>query len=413
MPSLTKPPPQLDWPSGHLPQALHMLFSGAVGVAVARIEAARQGIVSEDYAMSLVSRILEQPLNSHPEHSGLGVGAPAVGFLLTCFPSGYCDDLLSQIDGHVYETINHRLAAASLRIERGQLPRSSEFDLISGLTGFGVYLLRRRTNDDLLRQILEYLGLLIQPVTLLGTKVPGWWETGGPGGDNASRWAEGHANMGLAHGIAGPLALLAISMRSNIAVPTAETTIRSICAAYDRCATGSGWATHWPSMLTWRRHREGCLGPDAPSRPSWCYGTPGIARSLQLAGLAIGDNDRVLLAQRSMAGSLAQGAQTRLLTDSSLCHGWTGVRLTLRHMLSEAIPDASCVPTTITAFADLTDLHVAALQVDRAAANRKQTEKDEGANLLTGRCGVWLGSHAAAALTSSLTQWESCLLLTG
>lgn len=56
--------------------------------------------------------------------------------------------------------------------------------------------------------------------------------------------------------------------------------------------------------------------------PSWCYGTPGIARALQLAALATGNRTRRATAERALIGCLADERQVRQIIDTSLCHGW-------------------------------------------------------------------------------------------
>lgn len=40
-----------------------------------------------------------------------------------------------------------------------------------------------------------------------------------------------------------------------------------------------------------------------PARPSWCYGTPGLARARQLAGLALRDLARQEAAEHALAST--------------------------------------------------------------------------------------------------------------
>ncbi|MGW1807070.1 lanthionine synthetase LanC family protein [Streptomyces sp. NPDC002078] len=51
------------------------------------------------------------------------------------------------------------------------------------------------------------------------------------------RWPGGHGNFGLAHGIAGPLALLAMALRHGHAVPGQTQAIIRICDWLDRWRT--------------------------------------------------------------------------------------------------------------------------------------------------------------------------------
>ncbi|WP_420843618.1 lanthionine synthetase LanC family protein [Jiangella muralis] len=75
----------------------------------------------------------------------------------------------------------------------------------------------------------------------------------------------------------------------------------------------------WPGYVTTgstrpRRHR-----------PSWCYGTAGIARAQQLAGLALRDIARQKLAENAMLAVLEDPAQRAGLPEVGLCHGRAGL----------------------------------------------------------------------------------------
>ncbi|MGH3802688.1 MAG: hypothetical protein ACRDTD_21700, partial [Pseudonocardiaceae bacterium] len=80
-----------------------------------------------------------------------------------------------------------------------------------GLTGIGQLLLQRAPGSDALGRILGYLVRLTEPLRIDGALVPGWWVSHDP--DPLLPTPGGHANFGIAHGITGPLALLAHAMR--------------------------------------------------------------------------------------------------------------------------------------------------------------------------------------------------------
>src|SRR5687767_3976253 len=66
----------------------------------------------------------------------------------------------------------------------------------------------------------------------------------------------------------------------------------SICSWLDQWQKGDETAARWPGTISMSELESGTLGQTGPQRPSWCYGTPGIARAQQLAGLALGDQAR-------------------------------------------------------------------------------------------------------------------------
>ncbi|WP_414941225.1 lanthionine synthetase LanC family protein [Amycolatopsis sp. cmx-11-51] len=100
-------------------------------------------------------------------------------------------------------------------------------------------------------------------------------------------------------------------------------------------------------------------------RPSWCYGTPGIARALQLAGRALHDRFRQQRAEAAFTTCLNDPAQLDSLTDRSLCHGTGGLLATARRIAADAVE-----PITLTS----------ALQRHRDAT----APPDEPAGFLTG-----------------------------
>ena len=54
-------------------------------------------------------------------------------------------------------------------------------------------------------------------------------------------------------------------------------------------------------------------------------GTIGIARALQLAGLAAGNDHRRQAAEDAALAALGDPARLARVTDASLCHGWAGI----------------------------------------------------------------------------------------
>lgn len=157
---------------------------------------------------------------------------------------------LGVLDGHVATLTRERLARAHGRIDRGHLPALREFDLIRGLTGIGAYLLHRHGGGDLLRDVLSYLVRLSEPQMAGGVALPGWWSDHGV--------VTGHA----------------------------EAIVR-IVAWLNQWRSGTRSRAWWPETISLSEWRTGAVRQPGPQRPSWCYGTPGLARAQQLAALAL------------------------------------------------------------------------------------------------------------------------------
>src|SRR5439155_18120829 len=149
------------------------------------------------------------------------------------------------------------LRQAHDRMDAGQLPALREYDLIRGLTGIGAYLLHRHSGDDLLRDVLSYLVRLTKPLTVDGDRLPGWWTGNAPNDQPSAQWPGGHGNLGMAHGIAGPLALLSIAMRHGITVTGQADAIVRICAWLDQWRVGTETQAWWPGMISATERRSG------------------------------------------------------------------------------------------------------------------------------------------------------------
>jgi hypothetical protein len=67
------------------------------------------------------------------------------------------------------------------------------------------------------------------------------------------------------------------------------------------------------------------LAIDGPSRCAWCYGSPGIARALWLAGEALDRNDYRDLAVSAMQAVFRRPVAVRCIGSPTFCHGVAGL----------------------------------------------------------------------------------------
>ncbi|WTW93469.1 lanthionine synthetase C family protein [Streptomycetaceae bacterium NBC_01309] len=346
------------------------LAHGAPGVALLYVELAARDQAPRRVAHEWISYTARQELTRGPD-SHLYYGAPALAHVLAC--SGRYAAPLAVLDDAIRTDVKRRLSAAHARIDRGALPALSEFDAIRGLTGLGAYLLDR--DNATAREVLTYLVRLTEPVDAHGWELPGWWTTGGPNGRPDATYPHGHANNGVAHGIGGPLALLARATRRGVVVDGQRDAIRRVLVWLDRWRTDDAW----PYLID--LHTRSKL--QSRQRTSWCYGTAGLARAQQLAALALGDTARQRDTEAVLLRTLA--APTGI-TDASLCHGYAGLAHIARRATEDALDPA--------AFLGL------------VPALLSQTEPTgQPYAFLEGDAGVHLAREPAA------TPWSTCLLV--
>ncbi|HEX5116295.1 MAG TPA: lanthionine synthetase C family protein [Pseudonocardiaceae bacterium] len=369
------------------------LAQGAAGVALLHIERVHAGMGSWSTAHTWVQAATSSQVSA-ADQAGLFVGAPAIAFILHTAGPRY-ERYLPSIDATVASLAHRRVDAALARIQRREPAAFAEYDLLHGLTGIGQLLLQHAPGNDALGRILTYLVRLTEPITIAGTTLPGWWTSHDP--DPLLPTPGGHANIGLAHGITGPLALLSSAHRAGVTVDGQLDAIQTICDHLDTWRQDNELGSCWPQWITRDDLRAGRPGHTRPTRPSWCYGTPGIARALQLAAIAVHDTARQAAAEDALARCLADPTQLALIADPGLCHGWAGLYQTAWRAAAEALTMAI----------EQQLAHVGHLMVQRAQAT---TDLSDG--LLEGTAGLALALHTAGRNTPPISGWDSCLLIT-
>lgn len=396
----------VDVARGWWPQSL---AHGAAGAALLHIERAHAGLGRWQVAHDWLSCASSGEISAGP-NSGLFYGAPAVAFALHAAvdrPGKYAR-ALSVLDHHIAAMTRRRVDQAHTRIDHAGRPTLAEFDLIRGLTGLGAYLLQRDPHGDPVREVLSYLVRLTEPLYADGILVPGWWTDLDPAGQLSKDFPGGHGNFGMAHGISGPLALLSLALKRGVVVNGHAEAIGRICAWLDDWRQDHDAGPWWPYWVTrdeLGHHRSTQSGP---SRPSWCYGTPGLARAQQLAGQAAGDVARQRMAEQALIGCLSDRNQLAAITDTTLCHGWAGLFHIVWRVAADAhTPDfAAHLPRLVGRIVEHGTFGIGADQI----AESILSPPAGGLGLLEGAAGVALALHTAAAGPPN-SNWDTCLLI--
>jgi hypothetical protein len=285
-------------------------------------------------------------------------------------------------------------AAVDAAVARTAQAGSLAHDLLDGLTGLGVYALVRPRAG---------LGHVVTGLARRATHEAGGiaWETAVDALPSGALppGTRRHLNLGLAHGLAGVIALLAVARRGldgprerRLDDARRDRVERQI----DRLLEG---AVRW--LLAHRLPDSaascfpGWIDPGVaplPTRHGWCYGDAAIARALWLAARAADEPAwrRVALevARRAAARPLPSGGAI----DAGLCHGSAGLaHIYHRHWQATGEP--------VFAEAARRWFGRAIARVDRVA----------GGGLLSGRAGVALALLHATTVREPT--WDRVLLL--
>ncbi len=326
-------------------------------------------------------------------HPGLFVGTSglaAVATYLSRDGSRY-GGLLTTLDAQVAQ-VTAELSERFVKTPAHQ--PYEDFDVICGLAGLDRYLLSRERP--------ELAGLVA--LCDSGPEDPNWFTP--PEAlrqDTAiAEWYEGGVyNCGLAHGIPGPLAVLSVAYSQGYVVPRHAEAIARTGEWLAAQRFDDEWGANWPSCLT-----PG--GSPDSSQAGWCYGSPGVANALLLAGNAIEADKLRELAIEAMAALHRRPWSARMTGQSpGLCHGVSGLlQITLR------FANDTGDPLFTEAATELTERVLELYRPELATgyySRRSTGELREHAGLLDGAAGVALALLAAS--TPVEPAWDHVLLL--
>jgi hypothetical protein len=215
----------------------------------------------------------------------------------------------------------------------------SQFDLISGLSGVGAYLLCRPESEEAMATLRAVLCALVALTEAEG-QVPCWHTPAHLMVDEtmARLYPNGNLNCGLAHGIPGPLALMALALRCGIKVHGLKDAIERVAAWLNRNRVDDAWGVNWPTAVPITLDGTG-VASEKPSRAAWCYGSPGVARALWLAGEALERPQYRELAIEAMEAVYRRPIRERYIDSPTFCHGVAGLlQVTLRFACDTGLP---------------------------------------------------------------------------
>jgi hypothetical protein len=216
-----------------------------------------------------------------------------------------------------------------------------DFDVISGLSGTGAYLLCRHDQPAIhvaLANAVDVLTTLI----VSDQSPPAWYTPARLLYDDNTRqsYPSGNLNCGLAHGAPGMLAFLSLVRSSGLSFPRLDDAIVIISDWLIANRLDDEWGVNWPTAVPLEEVETAAgvgLRPKdrsewgRPSRTAWCYGSPGVARALWLAGEALDRCEYREIAVAAMEAVFRRPVPARMIDSPTFCHGVAGLlAVTLR-----------------------------------------------------------------------------------
>lgn len=214
------------------------------------------------------------------------------------------DDRLSEVDEEVLSALARE-------------PWDRHFDLLYGLVGLGIYALERlprKAARSILARVVERLARMAESEGGLTT-----WRTPPhllpP--DERPEFPLGWYDLGVAHGVAGVVGLLAQARAAGVAVETARPLLEGAVAWLLAQRTQGR-----PELPCWvapggKRSEE--------TRSAWCYGDLGISAILSLASRCAGQPAWQAEALSVALRSARIAPDDSGVVDAGFCHGAAGV----------------------------------------------------------------------------------------
>jgi lantibiotic modifying enzyme len=223
------------------------------------------------------------------------------------------DYLYDQIDG-ILDNLNHKKS-----------PEMFDYDVMEGLAGISNYLLSIDNdikNEIYLKKILDYFVYLSGHTEYKNSEVPKWHILNENlfTEDEKDNYENGILNLGLSHGIPGPLLILSKAYKRGIVVNGQYGAIKRI--VNDLLKLKNQDDNNWGGMISIESYMSKNSAINEPTRSAWCYGTPGTAFSLLFAAEALNDNDLYDLSKQAMIDLIGKDQK---IYSPTFCHGYAGI----------------------------------------------------------------------------------------
>ncbi|MEU6300159.1 lanthionine synthetase C family protein [Streptomyces erythrochromogenes] len=263
----------------------------------------------------------DQPMAEY----GIVAGTAGLALVLAEFAVG--DQRYRRSLDSLHARLGEQLRERGHRAQEGRVS-VAEYDALQGAAGVLGHLVSVPAPDAELRDrvhgLVDELVRLCTPVAQRSE--PRWVipPEDYPLARDLEEYPHGYINLGLAHGVPGPLAALSLAWRAGYRRPGVREAIGNAIDLLRSTAVEDGFGTDWPSGVP--LDSEGRRTPAAhTARTAWCYGAPGVAAALLGTADALKDERLRAYAVAAFEAALRR-SETHLHTLSpTICHGLAGL----------------------------------------------------------------------------------------
>jgi lantibiotic biosynthesis protein len=326
------------------------LYAGAAGSALAFAYAARVCPSSSDHwwaqAQDWLKLVADRTRDDPVPYASLSRGTAGVAFAVAgCDPDGRYLRTLRRLHVGLAEQLDLYVTTD----DRGLA--FDDYDVINGPAGILGHLIRHSDDPTAQRTAVEIVERLVAACGTADPRrgdadtLPGHRERDGgplyapdwtlwripvknyPMREENELYPYGYVDLGLAHGIPGPLAALSRAWLAGYRIPGLREAIRALTDLIVAAYRHGGSGRDWPRVLPFDESGEVVPDMSHPSDPFYCYGSPGVASALLDAATALDDAAVRTIAVEGFEAALRLWQPGGTLGAPGLCHGEAGMVL--------------------------------------------------------------------------------------
>lgn len=314
----------------------YTLASGISGLASFYSQVKDKSDISEEFGYKMLLLLNQNISDGKVNNLSLwgGLTGIATSVHLLSDEKNY-SNFISQLNNLILDNINYYIRIANKNLNEGKTT-SLDFEAVYGLAGIARYLLILKDNKQaeiVIKEILKYFIKLNEKVEYKGYRIPRYFITPqNQLNDDAKNYPGGHVDIGIAHGLCGPLLVMSIALEQGYKLMNLPETIRDMANELLLWIQEDKFGIWWPSKINYNEYVNNSLLYNHPTANGWCYGTPSVARTLWICGSALKDEK-----YKNIAVKAFKSLSNRILEDLKIigptfCHGLAGI-LHLTHLM--------------------------------------------------------------------------------
>lgn len=276
--------------------------------------------IGNNYISIIGNKLMNEGINSLSIFSGLS----GIGLATVCLSHNglHYNNFINNINKYIKSNAYNYLKSLKFKNDL----HMEYYDIISGVSGLGNYCTLFKEDEEMvniLTEIVKYIINLTEDISVNDKKVPGWYIKSNNqfSQKDKEKWPQGCFNIGLAHGIPSLLILLINASKIGINLNGQNNSIYKLIQFLINFRVEDNNGGYWTTHISLKEFNNNEIN-DFYTRDAWCYGTPGVAYSLLLAGIQLNNDEYVNIAVNAMKNSIKN---LRDVKSSIFCHGLSGI----------------------------------------------------------------------------------------